>query len=825
MKHHPPFHHTRLVSALLIAGLLILAVALGLAVSRISAAPESPLHPTFPLLDANGDNVLETGNPVSTMRTCGACHDTEFIAEHNAHENLLTGEIAAPAGEAIMIDPTTGRLTALQGAAQSTEMNCFLCHWSGSNNHARLEALASGRSEWANTATLVGSGVVEQTGNSFAWNLAAFDADGELLREYVFVGDPTVENCGQCHGVATTDAITPLALDVCGTVQGMTIRTGEVFSPQRISESGLNIADKESHSRTWDVHAERIVACTDCHYALNNPAYATTPGTETPKHLVFDPRRLEPGEYLYQPLHELARSEADTLTGERCASCHDARKTHTWLPYTDRHMDRLACETCHVAQIELSARQMIDWTVLTPLGTPAFTCRGIETNADGERNLIIGYTPALLPTADGNNAVIAPYNLVTTYYWVYGADETPVALSDLQAAYFDGSVYHPDVLAAFDANGDGMLDSNELVIDNDAKEAVIADRLTSLGLADPRIAARVDAYPIHHSVTHGEWATRDCSTCHGKNSRLAQPVTLVSNPPGGVLPTLEGDLGQSGEISVKADGTVLFAPSIGQPEDRLYIFGYSASAVVDWAGAVIFLGVLGAVFVHGGLRVLAARRHAAHRPPELRVYYMYSVYERLWHWLQTGAILILIFTGLVIHKPDLFRMFSFAYVVQVHNIIAALLVINAALSLFYHLASGEIRQYLPRPYGFFDSAILQAKFYLRGIFRGEEHPFSKTPKRKLNPLQQITYLGLLNVLLPLQILTGVLMWGAQRWPDLVARLGGLPFLAPLHTLIAWLLAAFVVAHVYLTTTGHAPLASIRAMILGYDEIAAYAEAD
>lgn len=246
--------------------------------------------------------------------------------------------------------------------------------------------------------------------------------------------------------------------------------------------------------------------------------------------------------------------------------------------------------------------------------------------------------------------------------------------------------------------------------------------------------------------------------------------------------------------------------------------------MVDGAGAAIFLSVLGAVFVHGGLRVLAARRHAAHQS-ELRVYYMYSVYERLWHWLQTGAILILIFTGLIIHKPNLFGMFSFAYVVQVHNIIAALLVINAALSLFYHLASGEIRQYLPRPYGFFDRAIVQAKFYLQGIFRGEKHPFSKTPEHKLNPLQQITYLGLLNVLLPLQILTGVLMWGAQRWPDLVARLGGLPLLAPLHTLVAWLLAAFVVAHVYLTTTGHAPLASIRAMIMGYDAVEAHAEAD
>ena len=182
------------------------------------------------------------------------------------------------------------------------------------------------------------------------------------------------------------------------------------------------------------------------------------------------------------------------------------------------------------------------------------------------------------------------------------------------------------------------------------------------------------------------------------------------------------------------------------------------------------------------------------------------------------AILLLIVTGLIIHKPDKFGMFSFAYMVQIHNILAAILVINAFLSLFYHLASGEIKQYLPRPRGFFDQAIEQSLYYLRGIFRNEPHPFEKVPERKLNPLQQVTYFGILNVLLPLQILTGILMWGAQRWPNIAAYLGGLPGLGPFHTLIAWLFATFIVMHVYLTTTGHTPLAGIKSMMLGWDEV-------
>jgi thiosulfate reductase cytochrome b subunit len=62
------------------------------------------------------------------------------------------------------------------------------------------------------------------------------------------------------------------------------------------------------------------------------------------------------------------------------------------------------------------------------------------------------------------------------------------------------------------------------------------------------------------------------------------------------------------------------------------------------------------------------------------------------------------------------------------------------------------------------------------------------------------------------------MWGAQQWPDVAARTGGLPFLAPFHTLVAWTFATFVVMHVYLTTTGHTPTAAIKGMMVGYDEV-------
>ena len=63
-----------------------------------------------------------------------------------------------------------------------------------------------------------------------------------------------------------------------------------------------------------------------------------------------------------------------------------------------------------------------------------------------------------------------------------------------------------------------------------------------------------------------------------------------------------------------------------------------------------------------------------------------------------------------------------------------------------------------------------------------------------------------------------MIWGVQRWPVISSSFGGLRFLSPFHTLITWLLASFVVAHVYLTTTGHSPMGAINAMMMGWDEI-------
>jgi len=197
---------------------------------------------------------------------------------------------------------------------------------------------------------------------------------------------------------------------------------------------------------------------------------------------------------------------------------------------------------------------------------------------------------------------------------------------------------------------------------------------------------------------------------------------------------------------------------------------------------------------------------------------LYSAFERIWHWLQALTIILLLLTGVEIHAPDRFQVLGFARATWVHEALALFTIANAFLALFYHLATGAIREFFPQPRDFFSLAIAQVSYYLRGIFTGQPHPFVREPGRKLNVLQQVTYLGVLNLVLPLQVITGVLMWKAQEWAPLVNRLGGLPAVARVHVLCAWVFAAFVVMHVYLTTTGHTVFSHLRGMVLGWEEV-------
>lgn len=198
--------------------------------------------------------------------------------------------------------------------------------------------------------------------------------------------------------------------------------------------------------------------------------------------------------------------------------------------------------------------------------------------------------------------------------------------------------------------------------------------------------------------------------------------------------------------------------------------------------------------------------------------YFYSAYERIWHWLQAGGVMVLLLTGFVISFSGSIFLLDFKSAVSLHNSIGIIVTINASLALFYNLAGGLLRRYMPGLEDFFSLGFTHAGYYFYGIFKGAPHPFDKTPEKRLYPLQKITYFIILNGLLPLMVVTGLLKWSLKFTPFWADMFGGLAVLGPIHRLGAWLFLSFIIVHIYMTTTGHTPFSSIMAMITGYETI-------
>ena len=711
------------------------------------------MHPKFSLLDENGNTVTDENGQISSVLTCGQCHDTTFINGHNLHFN------------------------------DKVKADCMVCHFKGS----------------------------KMSGDYTAANL--------------LIQLPSNENCSYCHGIVHHGShpleIPTDYLDNTHYVPGkkfynITQNTGVILSAQDLTGSAVNLSDKQNRTFEWDIHTARELDCVSCHFIQNDPRYCGV--IQSPlDHLTKDPRKIKPpSQYLKRPNHD--------LNNATCTCCHNAFAVHKQMPYKQRHMEALSCEACHVPEVFGPAFQSVDETVLTTQGIPRIELRGIDEKESHGNSLNTkyykGYHPFLFTHENKKHEIkIAPFNFVTRWFWKSGKTGETVPQTLLQDVFFGDSseTYSPDVLSRFDADGNNKIDSGELLLDSDEKVNFIKEKLAAAGIEDPVISGTVEAYKINHGVVNAKRMKRDCSACHSENTRIGGDVVLSSFAPGGVTPEFAPDTlpVMDARVTLGDSGTVwLIRPSSISGH---YVFGQSRVKPLDRVGLIIFLLSFVFALIHGGLRWYSSLKH----PPlhtEAKKVYMYGAYERLWHWTMAAGVIILALTGLEIHYTGGFKLFGLEAAVSIHNVLAAILVVNAVLSLFFHLATGEIKQFFRFNRKFIHEVLVQVFYYIHDIFIQAPHPINKTRERKLNPLQQLTYIGLLNILLPFQVITGILIWGVGKWPAVSTKLGGLTYLAPIHNLGAWLFLAFLVVHIYLTTTGHTVFANIKAMVTGYDEV-------
>jgi thiosulfate reductase cytochrome b subunit len=195
--------------------------------------------------------------------------------------------------------------------------------------------------------------------------------------------------------------------------------------------------------------------------------------------------------------------------------------------------------------------------------------------------------------------------------------------------------------------------------------------------------------------------------------------------------------------------------------------------------------------------------------------YVYRRFERFWHWMQAALIIFLGVTGFEIHGSIHF--FGYDQAVRYHNAASLTFLVLIVFAVFWHFTTGEWRQYLPT----WKNLRAQTEFYISGIFRNAPHPTRKTVLSKLNPLQKLVYAGLKVLVIPVMVMTG-LLYMFYRYPQRNEIIGlnidGLRTVALLHTIGAFLLVAFFIAHLYLISTGRTVTSNLKAMVTGYEEL-------
>ena len=193
--------------------------------------------------------------------------------------------------------------------------------------------------------------------------------------------------------------------------------------------------------------------------------------------------------------------------------------------------------------------------------------------------------------------------------------------------------------------------------------------------------------------------------------------------------------------------------------------------------------------------------------------YIFKGFERFWHWTQALLILVMLATGFEVHGA--WKLLGYERAGGVHVMAAWALITLWVFAIFWHFTTGEWRQYIPTTRNV--GAMLQ--YYLFGIFRHEPHPHRQNQLSKHNPLQRLAYLAVMLAIGPLIWFTGWFYLFYGSWADWgMDKYLSLEWVAFFHTVAAFMMLVFLIAHLYLTTAGHTPTSHIKAMITGWEEV-------
>ena len=244
-----------------------------------------------------------------------------------------------------------------------------------------------------------------------------------------------------------------------------------------------------------------------------------------------------------------------------------------------------------------------------------------------------------------------------------------------------------------------------------------------------------------------------------------------------------------------------------------YLISVTKSPIIEFVGIIGIVGAIGFVIAHGLGRYMATKKYPVKLEYEGKEK-IYNLFYRLWHWLHAFLVVMLIITGFYMHWLAPSRSMA-----RLHIYFGETLVLWYIVWIIYIFIAMDIKQFIPTANDIKEGMLKQALFYVKGIFRGEAHPYASTKDTRLNPLQKLAYAGLMFGLVLAIVITGIIMAKPILFLSFWKSIGieNFHIFLYFHLLIAYLVFAFIIGHIYLATTGDTVIQHFKTMLTGYHD--------
>ncbi|MCB0805561.1 MAG: cytochrome b/b6 domain-containing protein [Bacteroidales bacterium] len=196
--------------------------------------------------------------------------------------------------------------------------------------------------------------------------------------------------------------------------------------------------------------------------------------------------------------------------------------------------------------------------------------------------------------------------------------------------------------------------------------------------------------------------------------------------------------------------------------------------------------------------------------------YLYPLWLRIWHWINALMFLVLIATGLSLQYAGPESTFiRFDYAVQYHNIAGIILTISFVFFVLANRFTSNRKFYRIKYKGFVKRLMKQFRYYIYGVFIHEPKPYPVSEKRKFNPLQKLSYVMVMYLMMPVIIITGFGLLFPETNIENVFGVAGIYLTDLLHIVTGFVLSVFMIVHIYFCTFGKTVGSEFKSMFTGW----------